>query len=283
MIDFPTKKIFYFFIPVIVVMGTFLAIRNNTKTPDLQGLQVVANQKTERAALPETDLNNNKIPDWQESLASSQRTINPATTSGSMSVTEEASINLYKDYLSLKKTGALGEATVGLLADNFESTFPAIGIETYTVQNLTLMPLKNKDSLKEYGNTVIQIRNLYSNRLSDRTLPANVTLEDDAFWQVVKEGAGLHKSMAEELLRVEVPSEIATEHLRLVNNYAESVLALEDFADTRNDPLKGLQGISTYMSLQEEELEILSKIGTFLETSGILFGAGEQGYFFSSL
>ena len=89
--------------------------------------------------------------------------------------------------------------------------------------------------------------------------------------------------MRDELLSVSVPKRFASVHVEFLNIYTQMISALEDLSLTTEDPLRGLQGINFYLSLEEQEGEILIFVAQQLEESGILFGVGEPGYFFHSL
>ncbi len=263
-------------------MSIFAVLHKNLDI-EPSGLNIVSSGNSQREKLPETDLNNNNIPDWQETLEKKEIPLQNEATSSPTSLTEKASVELFADYLSIKGSGTLDTNSVETLAANFQNKNAPIQYEVYSVNDVKVSLLEDPSSLREYGNAIAKIRDFYALQFSLYNPSVKTQADPNSFWATAKEASRLYTEMRDELVAISVPKRFAGAHAELLNIYTQTINSLQDMSLSESDPLRGLQGLNLYLSLQEQEGEILIFIAQQLEESGILFGVGEPGYFFHSL
>ena len=68
--NFPSQKLFFFFIPVVVGLALFVTIRNHytDTSTGTQDIKVVSIDNTQNIEIKELDTDEDGVPDWEEGL-----------------------------------------------------------------------------------------------------------------------------------------------------------------------------------------------------------------------
>jgi len=282
-LNFPTKKLFFYFLPIIVIVGLF-AIWNSSRTSS------VKNGTASLSVAGENSLINNqleaggKFKDWQDALikqAPSSSSKNPSY-SDAANKTENLSKQLFSDYLGLKDSGqANNTEAVKQTADRIAQGVSAINVKTsYAKKDLKINTAANDADLALYANKLGEIRQKYRDRFVEKASSDIYISPSDANFQTnISLAASLFASEAKELLALSVPSELADLHVRLVNSYAGSGVGLEKMKLLENDPLMSAVGIKQFDSESQNELVVLEELRTKLSASGIVFTQGDSALF----
>jgi len=289
---FPSQKLFYFFIPVIVVLGLFVAFRERiTAKPDEGGLQIVAQSNEKRAPLEEEDVNKNGIKDWQERLATEKNTdsleqehaAQDTNYKGTKNLTETMGKDLFTQYIELKKSDGYSPAGVDNIAYDITNKFSTVDFaKKYTEKNILILNTSDSSTLKTYANALASIRNYYFS-LNNTDQFVFTSFESDDFKNKLTRTAELYGGMTKDIAALSVPSGLTPSHVALLNNYADSESGLKQFSLINDDPARAIQGINTYLQLQGQEQIILKNIAEYLRQNGIIFLTNETGSFWNTL
>lgn len=284
---FPSQKLFYFFIPVIIVLGLFLAVRDRFQVKNTQdSIVVVAQSDNAREKIEEKDLNNNGIEDWKEQFsATTSISIDKSikTPDSSDNLTESISKDLFAQYIELKKSGAYSSAGVEDIAYGITNRLTESSLDkVFTEKDLLINETTDSNTVKTYANSLAKIRDTYFalNR-SDQFVFSG--FEDESFLNKILQTSKHYGEMTKEISSLPVPRGLVPSHLALLNNYANSEKSLKLFSVIDDDPARSLQGINAYLQLQNQEQVILKNIAEYLRQNGIIFLSSENGSFWNTL
>lgn len=285
---FPSQKLFYFFIPVVVVLGLFLSVKDKFQIKNNQdSVIVVAQSNNTREKIEEKDLNNNGIEDWKEQFGSStliqKNQPRENRLDSSENLTESISKDLFAQYVELKKSGGYSSAGVENIAYGITSIItektPSKG---FAEKDLIINEITDSNTVRLYANSLSKIRNTYFALNSSDQFVFN-GFEDESFTNKILQTSKHYGDMAKEISFLSVPRGLIPSHLALLNNYADSEQALKLFSGIETDPARSLQGINAYLQLQNQEQVILKNIAAYLRQNGIIFLSDEAGSFWNTL
>jgi hypothetical protein len=150
---------------------------------------------------------------------------------------------------------------------------------SYTVRDLTVVKDSN-DSLKTYGNSVIQILTNHQDASEKATLLAVSTATDHNDPSQLKKLpaiAAAYKAILSELLATPVPQTLSPLHVAIINSYSVIVAAYPDMQVSLSDPLRGIVGLQTYEAQLDTLIRLYTNIAGNLNKDGILFSKSEPG------
>lgn len=285
---FPSQKLFYFFIPVVVVLGLFLSVKDKFQIKnDQDSVIVVAQSDGTREKIEEKDLNNNGIEDWKEQFSTStsiqKNQPRENRLDSSENLTESISKDLFAQYIELKKSGGYSSAGVENIAYGITNIITEkTTAKVFTEKDLIINEITDSNTVRIYANSLSKIRNTYFalNR-SDQFVFNG--FEDESFMNKILQTSKHYNNMVREISSLSVPRGLIPSHLALLNNYADSEQALKLFSGIETDPARSLQGINTYLQLQNQEQVILKNIAEYLRQNGIIFLSDEAGSFWNTL
>ncbi len=91
----------------------------------------------------------------------------------------------------------------------------------------------------------------------------------------------IYRSLGESLLKLKVPSPIANEHLGLVNQYLKQADAFILVGGEVKDPVKALLGLQVVREGIPAQVEMYTKIKTYIYNNGIVYEKSEPGNFWN--
>ena len=85
------------------------------------------------------------------------------------------------------------------------------------------------------------------------------------------------------LLLIKTPPVLASTHLGFINEFGAIASAVGAMSNTLSNPILGLSGVSQYQKSLKNTEDHMKYVGSLLNTRGIVFKKGENGYLFTSL
>gem|GEM_PF-7011229 len=313
-----TKKNLLLFIvcaAVIACAFAYAEYRNSSKKTTVQVESDVIAAEILATTLSTTDTDGDGLKDWEEELwglnANNKDTDNDgiddgrevteraqkndehleksasaATAVKKATQTEEFSKKFFTNYLELRKSGNLNEASIqDLVSRMAEGVTNTKTSPAYTTKNIVITPSTTNENYKRYANTFGTIRERYKQSYENNPLQVSEdgpNLEDPKLLKRIGEISEMYKKMAAELSKVPVPQPLASTHLSLLNSYLQSSAGLYQISIIATDPILAIKGIAQHQEASVREQALVKDVSTFLKQKGIIFTLGEGGRFFET-
>ena len=290
---------------MIVLLGVFMLVKDKfifTSEERGRGLAVIESNITPREKLPELDSDGDGLKDWEEVLyetdphnkdtygkglgdAGEVKKRQPALSaklslsSENKNLTTAVNRELLSQYFSMKQTESVNTANINILADRIVSELEAGYTENYLPKDLKVISGASKDAIRLYGNTLAGMRETYLAEYTKNPVssPTGKGFGDPVFEDGMRRAAKIYKQMADDIMTLSVPNEIANIHLELANNYKASAASLEETV-AKGDPMQSITSLGVYLTLQAMEINVLDSIATYFSQNGIIFSESESGF-----
>jgi hypothetical protein len=189
-------------------------------------------------------------------------------------LSESISSAFVSNYLLLKENNAFDKEMSEKLA---EQTALNIAASTeiksvYSKSNLSIFSDKNKDKIKKYGNN---FANIFIDMLA--TLANTEESDSKTEQEYLEKIAAVYVFFGEEMLKIEVPEEIANYHLNFSNNLNILGIALLKLNKADDDPIDGIFTAGQFQEASEEQQVIMQEIANYFRSNGIIFSDQESG------
>ncbi len=221
----------------------------------------------------EIDTDGDTLPDWQETLLGTDPdnidsdgdgktdsfepraslALKASAVSAPKSVTDAAAERLVRQYLTLKQANAYTPERGEQIASGLiESIYATVAFEPFNESSLTLVPA-NKESVlmyqERFRDTMAAFLDLQGSEIALFGEYANTKNE---YYLAQLEGrASLYESVAQKILAIPTPNDMAAEHLEVVNGLAYFGAVLRDLARFGRDPLTALSLLRAYNEAEE--------------------------------
>lgn len=319
--NFPSRKLFFFFIPVVLVLGLFVLFKDKImpKTPPTQSqTEVVA---VKNSVINETDSDSDGLKDWEEVLWGTdpmKKISNPEKipdadyiqkkidakeglpTQNTNSLTakalatpgEDATVALSKDifaeYVSLKKSGNLNPASIDQLTERIASGITLPAEKQFTASGLKSFDDADLIKMRTYGNTFAVIQKKYQDLyvqspLQAEDLTGGLAGNNPLSSQKLNQASKWYGDMATELMTLSVPKGLVSTHIDLANNYLQNARGLKNIAFLQSDPTRAVIGIEEYTNASTAGQNLIAKIISYLLGNGIIFISDEPGFSLNTL
>lgn len=320
--NFPSRKLFFFFIPVILVLGLFVLFKDTIikkNTAPSTGAEVVA---VKNSVINEVDSDGDGLKDWEEVLwgtdplkkisnpekipdadyvqkkIDAKESIPTAQNNDSLTLkalatpgedaTDALSKDVFSEYISLKKSGNLNPTSIDQLAERITSNIALPANAEFKEANLKTFDDKDSAMVRVYGNTFALIEKKYRDQyeldpIQSEDLSTGLTSANPSSIQKIDRASKMYSDMAHELMTLSVPKSLASIHTDLANNYMQSSQGLKNMELLQKDPTRAIIGIEQHTKASSEEPLLLTKIINFFGTNGIIFTAGEPGFSLNTL
>lgn len=278
--NFPTQKLFLYFIPVIIIIGSFVFWRNTVADKnEVASLSVIANE----SSLIESDIETDeKFANWQSALGEQSKITSAtrSTISSSKNKTEALGGELFSEYVSLKQSGQINNESINQLATRISQDVASIeNGPLYSSVDIVTTNDASEDALRMYANTVATVREKYKTefvkQIGDATF---VSPSDKNFQSSMTLAAQLYSSQAKELLKIKAPKTVSSIHLRLINSYAGSSAGLEKMKLLDTDPTMSALGMKQFDADSKNESVILQELRLHLTSNGILISPNDIAF-----
>jgi hypothetical protein len=168
-------------------------------------------------------------------------------------------------------------STEGYLDENLESqilqnTLNNLSFESikprFTIRDVRILPDNSKESIKNFGNNLIQTQETINQKLTNQTSKKDSVL--------------IFEAMITNLTKVQVPNDLSTQYLNLLNNYHALHQLLKIMVENTEDPLKTLVALTSYDQVNARNGVIYRDFANYFKRSGIIWNNNEPGSVWNS-
>lgn len=258
-------------ISIIVILLTYKISSAKRLVLEQQTDLLVTAGRTEEEILADRKiieaLNNAKLA----SLGALASSTNPFEPTPKDTLSDRFSKDVFATYLKYEKDGVLPDGDS--LIQNFEYLdVNDIDKNKYTLAFLNIFQPTTKDEIKNYGNE-------FARTFLETISPVD---KDPIKYQAdINAMVPIYKNIGENLLRVRVPSAVATYQLQLVNQYLKQADAFVLVGGQVKDPVKALLGLKVVREGIPVQVEMFTNIKAYLNDNGIVYTENEPGNFWN--
>ncbi|MEX0917384.1 MAG: hypothetical protein WDZ90_02595 [Candidatus Paceibacterota bacterium] len=194
--------------------------------------------------------------------------------------TDRFSREFFENYFNLRQSGILSsEQGQSLLLSQAIRGIGQVSPKTYTSNDLKISNDSSKGALRAYGNALGDIisSNSIENENEAVILLRALENEDESELQKLDEIKEVYEGMAQDMLLISVPGEVASLHLNLLNNFLQLEFDIEAMKNVYTDPIRVLTVIQNYRDHVKHLGEALLSYGSFFKSKNITFGESESG------
>ncbi|MFH1472792.1 MAG: hypothetical protein ABIF06_00010 [bacterium] len=190
-----------------------------------------------------------------------------SSTGENLTNTDIISRQMLIDYMDLSATGGATDAGLNALANKYVESIPLIQ-ESFNVSlkssDIDIVP-NTTENFQKYERVVSQIHRKYGDQMKT-TYPGNEVLSSASpeSYSYLKSLASFYLEMAEEMSKVPTPVNLASAHLRLVNNYFSTAKAMSALVEAEKDPATAAAGIMVVRNNTQEQNSIITEINQII-------------------
>jgi hypothetical protein len=276
-LDMPSKKLFFYFVPIIIGLVIFVTFREKINQ------RVMSNSQSSAISVVNSNNTNTDSP-WNPSkedlaiikkLKDGTPLQNNTTSDGkNVSVTGQVAMKLFADNVSLQQNGLNSVSNLKDLALNTaNNVLSSNAKDIYTEKDLKIIPINSGTaSLLSFVNAFILESNKANNQIY--AMDTENKLADPSspdFSPTMKSVSKLYDVFAKNLVSIPVPQEIKNSYLLLVNSYARSSQEYATASVGKDDPLLTVATIVNIKNNQAEQQTIVSSLGNYIQSRGLVY------------
>lgn len=190
-------------------------------------------------------------------------------------LTDKASVELFTQYLTLKKQGLLKQEDEAKMLENIsKQVTQEAGLKPKYVEANLIVTESTKDTITIYGDRVAQVAlGAYSR------MDGYKNLKDMAYLsQIAKE----YKTYAQELSEVRVPGVTKDIHLQLINYVYNTGVFFESLVNADADPFASLVVISQFRAMQINDTQLYISLAQYFKNNAIIFDTESTNRFWNT-
>ncbi len=180
--------------------------------------------------------------------------------------------DFFARYMELRQLGgandkASQEELVARTIRNINISTPA----EYAASDIIVGSDNSKDALVSYAKQINAIFKKYSISSRHEAVIARDSIEKEDI-EILKEIDPIilsYKNILNSLVKVVVPPQLSSLHLELVNSMNGSLFLAQSFRDSGVDPVKGMQAIASFPTIQVRLFESISATKNYYKNQGI--------------
>jgi len=284
----PSKK---FTNRIIILVALFVIFFSIYKI-----FQLVSNHGSKKSSVKmsiinkvQNDSNSNGIPDWEEKLwglnpnkdgAKNKEIIdskrnslvnqNSSNIAGDASTTnnDDLSKEFFAALISLQQTGELDNNAMGVIADSISQK----------IVSKPLADIYKKSSLKIVSSSVAN-NNAYLKELTkinykykDKDIGSELVFiiqaladKNPKILTLAKPTAEAYRDFGKDLMKIPVPSNIASIHIIMANNYEKNAQSIEGLIQLDDNPLLGMESLINYKKYNDALVSNITDISSVLK------------------
>lgn len=227
------------------------------------------------------DTDGNGIKDGKEPRSSSGTT----AVVVELSPTDKLARDFFARYMELNQVGLTGDAAsqTELIGQVLKNGMVLATPKTYSLKDIVVIQDTSTVAIKKYGNEVGGIFQRNQNLGRDEAVIAReaVEKEEPEILKEIDPIISIYKNIVQSLLKVQVPQNEAKMHVDTINAMNKFLFVAESLRQTNVDPLRGLQGASTYLEAGESLFNALRALSRHFSSLGISFTTSEGGAIFT--
>lgn len=292
-LNLPSKKLFMFFIPAIILLGIFsLFYKDKPSIKSDQENSAAPTVVSVRSNVISTaDTDGDGVPDWQELIWSTD--INKAETFGmpdkdyiaqkiasdqnrvssssSINSTLDLSQQLFARYVNLQSSGQLNEDTINTMTADIAASIQVSSTGTdYTAEKLTTFPDSDANKLREYGDTLVSLRNQFADAYNSQYTNTSLAPEDPSFSQNSLIIGDFYTKLSLAFMNIPVPQGAVQFHLAYANAIKDSGLGFKAMGEINKEPLNALMGLQKHLQAQEIQARAIANLKIYFQRNGII-------------
>lgn len=144
----------------------------------------------------------------------------------------------------------------------------------YSLAYLPIFVPSNYDQIKEYGNKFAQV---YLTDMAPVNNDTTGRYQTDLSLMIP-----IFRKVGEDLMKIKTPAAISAAHLSIANDYLKQSDAFVLINKEDSDPVQALLGLKVVSEAIPRQANNYTQITNYLDTNGIIYGAGEPGNFWST-
>jgi len=295
----PSKR-FVVFLGLILtaVVIIFLLSRLESKKETFQQKNLVLNKNPTLKDIIEKDSDNDGLPDWEEALWGTDPNLKDTNGDGisdlieitqkkknlqinsspkeqvsELNETEVFARNLFTTVAALKQAGQFNEKSVADLSAAFTQSI----LENSLTDAFALSDLKKVASTKENNQAYLENINKLTENYRHFNLGSELEILGNAVQKKDEKDVAQLKDMGEayqkfgaELSKIEVPEEIAENHLVMVNSAIKMGGALVNLAQVFTNPLNAIKYLPAYKQASEDFQKSIDDLGDFITKNELI-------------
>ncbi len=197
--------------------------------------------------------------------------------------TDVLSRQVFSNFMVLKTSGSLNNQNVDYLANDLSSQIldSVSGARVYSSADLKIVENASLEDLKIYGNSFFLIRDKYQNLYISKSIAHDSPFIDSSETGIVNSFSlisEIYSKILPDLIKLPVPSQLTSVHLKLINLYSSSAYSLKKYINIDNDPVSAIAGLSQYGKNATQEESTVEQIANYFRQSGIIFTIDDPGY-----
>lgn len=179
-------------------------------------------------------------------------------------ITDKTSVELFSQYLTLKKQGLLKPEDEAKLVDDLSKNVTAQASlrPHYSVEDLNIVP-SNKDTITIYGERVAQ-----TSLSSLLKMDSYKNLGDAEYLVMISKA---YMTYADDLSQISVPTVTQEAHLELINYLYKTSIFFDTMISADRDPLASLVVISQYRNTEINDSQIYTTLSQYFKNNDIIF------------
>jgi hypothetical protein len=180
------------------------------------------------------------------------------------SLTGNLSVELLANYLNMKKSDVYDAESSDILTNDLANKANMSSEVNDIFTNSQIKKVQtNKETLIKYGNEFANIQINYANQMRA------VTETDD--FKYVAEVASKYKKMAQALSLIDVPDNLGSVHLQIINKLYNTGVLFEEINNYNSDPVKSLFAIKKMKENSKGQTELYQSLANYFRDNGIIF------------
>jgi hypothetical protein len=210
-----------------------------------------------------------------------------ATKDKELTATDKLARELFTEYYNLKQSGKeiTPEIQNQILQTSLQTQLSQslTAPTTYALAQVHITTDTSPNALRVYGNTMGTIILKDAPALSESelsTLQRAVENNDEKELAKLDIIVGSYQKMLNDMLAVNVPQEVATLHLNVVNNLSAVVYGVKGMRNAFKDPVSTLMALKSYEDAAVTTEDTFAAISLFFKSKNVVYSTNEPGYRF---
>jgi len=288
----PSKKFASALLVIVVLIGLFLTIKGaisllkNRKNTDSKGELIPMTVGT----IIQKDGNNNGIADWEEYLwgldpnkngpenkefiLAKKKTLEQngtiSATDDSKAITQNdlLSRQFFATIMSLQQTGNLDDASMASISDSIGQEIKTQPISDVYTNNMLTIRQDSQETNAAYFNAFSALVDKYANQDigSELTIISQgIVNNDPQALYAARTVASAYRNFGKDLIKIPVPSSVASTNLSLANNYEKTAQSIEGLTQVLSDPIIGMRSILNYKKYSDALVSDIEKLPGVLQ------------------
>jgi hypothetical protein len=185
--------------------------------------------------------------------------------------TEKLSQAFLTQYLLAKQNAGGNSLATSTKEDLINSLIAGIDLSSpayYKLSDLKISDDNSQTAVRNYGNRLITIVKSYNNPAPGDEISVfeeMIKNNDESMTPQLDKSVSTYDGLRKDILSMVVPSEIKTQHLKLVNSFAFFKTITEKLRDYFTDPMAGFIAAKQYQTAATDYADSLTEINNFLK------------------